>query len=184
MSISMRQQKLTLSNKGARACWYLVYWSLFRLTPTPLHSWRAFVLRCFGARIGKRVKIYASAKIWAPWNLSMGDDSCMGPGVDCYCVDRIDIQARAIVSQRSFLCTASHDYQQPGLPLVTAPIRIERDAWVTAEVYVGPGVTFHAGAVALARAVVVKDVPAWAVVAGNPAVQVRMRAERIASAHD
>jgi putative colanic acid biosynthesis acetyltransferase WcaF len=171
----MRQQRLTVANKLARACWYVAYWLVFRLTPTPLHAWRALVLRCFGARIGRRVKVYSSAKIWAPWNLTMADDSCIGPGVDCYCVDQIELQQRAVVSQRSFLCTASHDYQQAGLPLVTAPIRIESDAWVTAEVYVGPGVTLHEGSVALARAVVVKNVAAWTVVAGNPAVDVRMR---------
>jgi putative colanic acid biosynthesis acetyltransferase WcaF len=179
MNIHMRRQQLTPSNKLARACWYAVYWSLFRLTPTPLHAWRVLVLRCFGARVGKRVRIYGSAKIWAPWNLSMADDSCIGPGVDCYCVDRIELQSRAVVSQRSFLCTASHDYEQPELPLVTAPIRIESDAWVTAEVYVGPGVTLHEGSVALARAVVVKDVPAWTVVGGTPAVKIRTRSRPV-----
>jgi putative colanic acid biosynthesis acetyltransferase WcaF len=177
MSIPMRQQQLTMPNKLARACWCGVYWLLFRLTPAPLHAWRAFVLRCFGARIGKRVRVYPSATIWAPWNLGMSDDSCLGPGVDCYCVDRVELQPRAIVSQRAFLCTATHDYEQPGLPLLTAPITIESDGWVTAEVYVGPGVTLHTGAVALARAVVVKDVAEWTVVAGNPAAKVRMRSQ-------
>lgn len=175
MNTATRRQQLTVSNKLARAGWYCVYWVLFRLTPAPLHAWRAFVLRCFGATIGKQVKVYGSAKIWAPWNLVMADESCIGPGVDCYCVDRVELGPRAVVSQRSFLCTATHDYQQPGLPLATAPIRIESDAWVTAEVYVGPGVTLHEGSVALARAVVVKDVGAWIVVAGNPAVVVRRR---------
>lgn len=183
MSAGLRPQQLTISNKLARAGWYGVYWLLFRLTPPPLHAWRAMLLRCFGANIGKRVKVYGSARIWAPWNLSMGDDSCIGPGVDCYCVDRVALGAGAIVSQRSFLCTATHDYQQPGLPLSTAPIVIDNNAWVTAEVYVGPGVTLHEGSVALARAVVVKDVEAWAVVAGNPAVKVRMRALRGGPAH-
>jgi putative colanic acid biosynthesis acetyltransferase WcaF len=177
MSTATRPQQLTRSNKLARACWSVTYWVLFRLTPVPLHAWRAFVLRCFGASIGRRVRIYPSASIWAPWNLSMADDSCIGPGVDCYCVDRIVLQSRAIVSQRSFLCTATHDYEQTGLPLRTAPITIETDGWVTAEVYVGPGVTLHTGAVALARAVVVKDVAAWTVVAGNPAQPVRVRSQ-------
>jgi putative colanic acid biosynthesis acetyltransferase WcaF len=124
MSVSMRRQQLTMSNKLARACWYCAYWILFRLTPVPLHAWRAFVLRCFGATVGRRVRVYPSARIWAPWNLAMADESCIGPGVDCYCVDRIELQTRAIVSQRAFLCTATHDYDRSGMPLVTAPITI------------------------------------------------------------
>jgi len=52
--------------------------------------------------------------------------------------------------------------------LITAPIRIEADAWVTADVFVGPGVTIGEGAVVGARSTVVHDVEAWTVVAGNP----------------
>jgi putative colanic acid biosynthesis acetyltransferase WcaF len=170
-----RDQQLSLSNKLVRGVWLLVYWLLFRLSPVPFHAWRAVVLRMFGAVIGRRVRIYPSARIWAPWNLAMADDSCIGPDVDCYCVDRVEIGVRAVVSQRAFLCTASHDYNRPSLPLITAPIVLQADTWVTAEVYVGPGVTINQGAVALARAVVVRDVEAWAVVAGNPAKVVRRR---------
>ncbi len=140
-----------------------------------MHAWRANLLRLFGAKVGKRVLIYPSARIWAPWNLSMAAESCLGPGVDCYCVDQIELGLRARVSQRAFLCTAGHDYNRAGLPLVTSRIKIKSDAWVTAEVYVGPGITLNDGAVALPRAVVVKDVAAWSVVAGNPAKFVRQR---------
>ena len=171
----LKAQQLTRSNKLARAVWQVVYWLVFRLTPVPLHAWRAFVLRLFGASIGKQVRIYPSAKIWAPWNLVMADESCVGPDVDCYCVDRIALGVRAVVSQRAFLCTASHDYNRSGLPLMTAPITLHADTWVTAEAYIGPGVTLNEGAVALARAVVVRDVGPWVVVAGNPARAVKER---------
>ena len=166
---SYRDQHLTLGNKAGRALWLCAYWTLFRFTPAPLHAWRAILLRLFGARIGRGVLIYPSANIWAPWNLTMADATCLGREVDCYCVDKVELMARAVVSQRSFLCTASRDYNRSDLPLVTAPIRLEPDAWVTAEAYVGPGVTMARGSVALARAVVVRDVKAWTVVAGNPA---------------
>lgn len=175
-----RDQHLSLANKLARGGWLIVYWLLFRLTPVPFHAWRAAVLRLFGAVIGKRVRIYPSARIWAPWNLEMGDDSCIGPDVHCYCVDRIQLGFRAVVSQRAFLCTAGHDYNRSGLPLISAPILLQANTWVTAEVYVGPGVTLNQGAVALARAVVVRDVDAWTVVAGNPAKVVRRR-DRVGS---
>jgi acetyltransferase-like isoleucine patch superfamily enzyme len=53
---------------------------------------------------------YPSARIWAPWNLEMGDHACLSEDVDCYCVDKIAIGANTTVSQYSFLCSRSHDY--------------------------------------------------------------------------
>lgn len=170
-----KYKKIDLSNKIIRSVWQIVYWLFFRFSPIPFHFWRAVLLRLFCATIGKNVLIYPSAKIWAPWNLSMADGSCIGPNVDCYCVDRIELGRNARISQRAFICTAGHDYNLYNLPLITAPIIIECDAWVTAEVYVGPGVTLHTGAVALPRSVVTKDVDPWDVVAGNPAKIVRKR---------
>ena len=98
----------------------------------------------------------------------MEDDSCLSEQVDCYCVDKIHRGARATVSQYSFLCTASHDYQSREMPLMTAPIRIEDDVWVTSDVFVGPGVIIGEGAVVGARSTIMKDVPKWTVVAGTP----------------
>ncbi|MDD2808227.1 putative colanic acid biosynthesis acetyltransferase [Rhodoferax sp.] len=171
----LRAQQLTRANKLARAVWQVVYWLVFRLTPVPLHAWRAGVLRLFGASIGKRVRIYPSAKIWAPWNLVMADESCIGPDVDCYCVDCINLGVGAVVSQRSFLCTASHDYNSAAHTLMTAPILIMSHTWVTAEVYIGPGVVLNEGSVALARSVVIRSVDAWCVVGGNPAHFIKYR---------
>jgi putative colanic acid biosynthesis acetyltransferase WcaF len=95
--------------------------------------------------------------------------SCLAAGVDCYCVDRIELGRDAVVSQRAFLCTATHDHREAGFRLMTGPVVIGENAWVAAEAYIGPGVTLGAGAVAGARAVVVQDVPPGAVVVGNPA---------------
>ena len=126
-------------------------------------------MRFFGAEIGEDAHPYSSARIWAPWNLVMEGGSCLAAGVDCYCVDKIVLGRDAVVSQRAFLCTATHAHREPGFPLMTGPVIIGEDAWVAAEAYIGPGVTVGAGAVAGARAVVVRDVPPGAVVVGNPA---------------
>jgi putative colanic acid biosynthesis acetyltransferase WcaF len=105
----------------------------------------------------------------------MGDHACLSEEVDCYCVDKIRIGAHSTISQYSFLCTASHDYRRPSFPLVTAPITIGERAWVTADVFVGPGVTIGDGAVITARSSVFDDIPSWMVATGNPAVPVRPR---------
>lgn len=162
------QKQVTLVNKMARGLWSVVWLLFFRPTPRPLHRWRCFLLRCFGANIGTGVRVYQSARVWAPWNLIMEDGSCLGDEVDCYCVDTVRLGAGATVSQYCYLCTASHDYTRRSHPLVTAPIRIGEAAWVAADVFVGPGVTVGAGAVVGARSTVVRDVPPWVVVAGAP----------------
>jgi putative colanic acid biosynthesis acetyltransferase WcaF len=163
------------SGRLRRSLWNLVWLLLYRPSPTPLHGWRRMLLRLFGAAIGEGAHPYPSARIWAPWNLEMGEGSCLAPGVDCYSVHRVTLGDRAIVSQRASLCSATHDHNDPAFPLVTAPIAIEADAWVAAEAFIGPGVTVGRGAVVGARAVVMRDVAGWTVVAGNPARKISDR---------
>ena len=105
----------------------------------------------------------------------MGERSCLASGVDCYNVSMIELGADSIVSQRSFLCSASHDYQSPDFSLISGPIVIGRKAWVGAEVFVGPGVSIGDGAVIGARSVVIQDVPSWVVAVGHPTKVIRPR---------
>ena len=165
----------SLANKLGRTLWGMVWLFIYRPSPKCMPGWRRWLLRRFGARIGRGAQPHASARVWAPWNLEMGDHSCLGPHVDCYCVAPIHIGAHATVSQYSYLCTASHDIEAPDMPLITAPINIGDGAWITADVFVGPGVTIGAGAVVGARSTVLKDVEPWTVVAGNPVKLIKMR---------
>ena len=163
-----RIQNLSASNKILRVIWRIIWLFLFRPSPRIFHGWRRFLLRLFGARLGKQVYVYPSVQIWAPWNLEMLDHSCLSHFVDCYCVDKIFIGKYATVSQYSFLCTANHDYSISGMPLISAPIRIHDYVWVTADVFVGPGVIIGEGAVVCARSTVTKDVEPWYVISCTP----------------
>jgi len=167
--------KITKINRLGRVIWHLVWLILYRPSPRSFHLWRCFLLRLFGAKIGKGTHPYPTAKIWAPWNLEMADHSCLSEYVDCYTVDKIYIGAHAVVSQYTFLCTASHDYDDPEFPLISAPIKIGANAWVAADVYVGPGVTIGEGSVVGARSSVFKNIEAWTVVAGHPAKFIKDR---------
>ncbi len=165
----------SVPNRLLRVVWQSIYLLLFRPTPNVLHGWRSMLLRIFGARVGRGAHPYPSCKIWAPWNLVMGDHACLGPYVDCYNVARIELGEYATVSQYSYLCGATHDYTKLTMPLVPKPIRIGARAWVAADAFVGPGITVEEGAVVGARSCVVHDVPAWTVVAGNPARVIKRR---------
>lgn len=167
--------EIGLANRLRRLLWGFVWLLFFRPSPRVLHFWRCALLRLFGAKIGRNVHPYPTARIWAPWNLEMGDHSCLADGVDCYCVDKITIGAHSTVSQYSYLCSASHDHTDAGMPLVTAPIVIGERAWITADVFIGPGVTIGDGAVISARSSVFTDIAPWVVAKGNPAVAVKPR---------
>ena len=165
----------SFGNKIARVLWGMVWLFLFRPSPKVLHGWRRLLLRLFGARIGRGAHIHASVKVWGPWNLIMEDHSCLGPYVDCYCVDTIRLGPHSTVSQYGYLCGASHDHEHPNMPLVTAPITIGREVWVAADVFVAPGVTIGDGALVGARSSVFRNVDPWTVVAGNPAKFIKPR---------
>lgn len=161
---------------GKRIAWFITYNLLFRwLIGGRLRYVRNLLLRAFGARIPLGSMVYHSTRIWAPWNLSVGRYSCVGPRVELYNRAPITIGDNAIVSQGAFLCTASHDFNDPRHPLITAPIRIGDQAWVAAEAYVGMGVTIGEGAVVGARGSVYKDVEPWTIVGGNPAKFIKRR---------
>jgi putative colanic acid biosynthesis acetyltransferase WcaF len=165
----------SFKNKVARVLWKAVWLFLFRPSPTIFHGWRRFLLRLFGARIDKSVHVYPSVKIWAPWNLTMSEHSCLAPYVDCYCVAPIVIGAHSTVSQYSYLCAASHDFENPKMPLITSPIIIEEQAWIGADAFIALGVKIGQGAVIGARTSVFKDVQPWIVVGGNPAKFIKKR---------
>jgi putative colanic acid biosynthesis acetyltransferase WcaF len=181
MNKPMRRRQISRLSFFGRTTWQTVWLLLFRPSPVPFHAWRRLLLRIFGAKMGKETHVYPTTKIWAPWNLTMGDFSGLGPYVDCYSVDAIDVGPYAAVSQYSFLCTASHDYALEKMPLISAPIIIGQNAWVAADVFVGPGVSIGAGAVALARSTVLDDVLPWTVVGGSPAKFIKHRTIRMES---
>jgi putative colanic acid biosynthesis acetyltransferase WcaF len=158
-----------ISNSLGRLLWWTVYTALFRCSPRPLHRWRSFLLRCFGARLGSGCHIYASARIWAPWNLECGSWACIADDAEVYNPVTVFLGEGVVISQGAYLCAASHDYADPEFPLIHGPIVVGKRAWVAARAIVLMGVTIGEGCVIGAGSVVTKDVPPNTVCAGNPA---------------
>lgn len=157
--------------------WWFVQGTIFRFSLHNMYSWRNFLLRLFGARIGKGVNVRSSAKITYPWKVSIGEHSWIGDNVQLYSLDKIHIGTNCVISQESYLCTGSHDVKDPHFGLITKPIIIKDGAWIASDVFVYPGVTVHKMGVVAARSTVLKDISANEIHAGSPAKFVKKRFE-------
>ena len=157
--------------------WQLVQATLFGLSPQPLYAWRRALLRLFGAKIGRKVLVRPTARITFPWKVEIGDFSWIGDHAELYSLDRISIGCHAVISQRSYLCTASHDFRDETFAYVTGPIAVGDQAWIASDVFVAPGVTIGSAAVIGARSTVLHDIPAEMIAHGYPARVVRGRNE-------
>lgn len=170
------QPSFSVTNRFARAIWGVAYFLLFRPTPVPLHEWRALLLRLFGAKVGRAARVYPGVRVWAPWQLEIGDRVLIGNGVTLYNMAPMKIGARCVISQGAHLCGGTHDIDSPNFQLVARAIELEPEVWICAEAFVGPGVRVAEGCVIGARAVLTKSAPVpWTVWKGNPAIPGRCR---------
>jgi putative colanic acid biosynthesis acetyltransferase WcaF len=156
-------------NKARRGAWNFVNLLLLRPSPRIAHGWRRMWLRVFGAQVGRGCLVYPSARVWAPWNLEIAEGAVIGDGAEIYNVAMVRLGRGAVVSQRAFLCTASHDYRCEDFKLIAGAITLGEGAWVAAEAFVGPGVELGAFAVLGARAVATRDVAPNVIAVGMPA---------------
>lgn len=174
IAANRRARKWTGRELAARAAWEIVQ-PLFRFSPRIVWGWRRGMLRLFGARIGRNVHVHPTVAVTIPWNLRVEDFAAIGDGVRIYNLGLVTIGRSATLSQGVHLCAGTHDYTRPDLPLIKAEIHVGEGAWVCADAFVGPGVTVASHAIVGARAVTMRDVPAWTIVAGNPARPIRRR---------
>ena len=165
----------TRREKLARVLWSITHALIFRTSFHNLYGFRANLLRCFGAKIGKNVRIRPTVRIDIPWNLTIADDVSLGDFVVLYALGPITIGKRTFISQYSHLCAGTHDYTRRDYPLLRLPITIGEDCWIAARAFLAPDVTIGDRSVVGAGAVIVNDVPPDQVWAGNPARFIKQR---------
>lgn len=163
------------SDKVYRLIWRIISLFLFKPFSLPFfNEWRIFLLKVFGAKIGKHCNIYASAYIPSPRNLIMGMHSTLGPEVKLH-IGKTMIGNKVTVSQRTYLCSATHETDSINVPFIAGEIEIEDFVWIAAEAFIMTNTVIGEGSIIGARAVVIKDVVAWTIVAGNPAKFIKNR---------
>lgn len=153
--------------------WFVFFWwvlegIIFPITPHPASSIRAKLLRLFGAKIGKGVVIRSSARFFFPWKVEIGDYSWIGDDVYLYSLEQIKIGSHSVISQKSYLCTGSHNFNDVNFALLTAPILIGNGVWIATDCFVASGVKIGANSVIGARSSVFKSIPENAIAWGSP----------------
>jgi putative colanic acid biosynthesis acetyltransferase WcaF len=165
----------SLSVRSKRLAWNIVWVLLYRLSPRPFHGWRALLLRAFGARMGPNCHFYPRSKVWAPWNLICADQVTVADDAEIYNPSPMSFGSHAILSQQSYLCGATHDYDDPAFPLIAFSMEVGAYSWICARASVLPGINVGEGAVLGLGAVATHDLKPWTVYAGSPAVKVKER---------
>jgi putative colanic acid biosynthesis acetyltransferase WcaF len=141
----------------------------FACSPQFAYVWRRWLLRLFGAKVGKGVLVRQTARVTYPWNVAFGDYCWVGDHAEIYSVAPISIGANSVVSQRSYICAGTHDHMLLDFPAIGKPVEIGDEVWIAADCFVGPGVRIGRGAIVAARSTVTEDVRAATIVGGNPA---------------
>ena len=161
-----------------RPLWFEALWvvvkCLFFLNPVPWPSaLRVALLRAFGAKVGQGVVVRSQVNVTFPWRLSVGDHVWIGEEALILSLAQVTLESNVCISQRTFLCTGSHDFRAPKFDLITKPITVRGGSWVAAQAFIAPGVEIGEGSMVAAGSVVLEDVPAKTLVRGNPAVAVK-----------
>ena len=158
-----------------RFLWYFVN-ALFLNNPLNFSSIIKIVLmRMFGAKIGRGVRINPSINVKYPWNIHIGDHTWIGENVWLDSLVTIKIGKNCCISQGSYLCTGNHDWRDPLFGLIVKPIIVEDGVWVGAKATVLPGVKLSDHSVLCAGAVASKDAEPFQIYAGNPAEKIKRR---------
>lgn len=174
-SIPAYVDSIPKSDKLYRFVWRVVRLFFFRPFSLPFfNGWRIFLLRVFGAKIGEKCTVYASAYIPSPKNLSMGVHSTIGPQAKLH-IGKTILGNKVMISQRAYLCSATHEIDSLNTPFISGKIEVQDFAWIAAEAFVMSNTIIGEGAIVGARAAVFKDVGDWNVVGGNPAKFIKIR---------
>jgi putative colanic acid biosynthesis acetyltransferase WcaF len=162
-------------NAFSRFLWYYTNLIIFKSAWFPVFDLKVALLRAFGAKIGKNVKFKPCVNIKYPWNLTVGDNAWIGENVWLDSLVMINIGANACLSQGSVLLTGSHNYKKSTFDLITGSITLEDGVWIGAGATINQGITAYSHAMLTSGSVATKDLEAYSIYQGNPAVKVRSR---------
>lgn len=155
--------------------WFFLGDSLVQSNLIPFSNFKVWILRGFGARIGRGVRIKPGVKVKFPWRLTVGNYCWIGEDAWLDNVAPIALEDHVCLSQGVYLCTGNHDWSDPSFQLIHASIYIEAGSWIAARAIVGPGVTIGQGATLCLGSVASRSLEPMTIYAGNPALPIKKR---------
>ena len=155
--------------------WYFFNVFFLKSSFFPSSGFKALLCRLFGARIGKSVIIKPCVNIKYPWKLVIGDNVWIGENVWIDNLAPVKIGSNCCLSQGALLLTGNHDYSKNTFDLLVKPITLESGVWIGAKAVVCPGVHCGSHAVLTAGSIATKNLDAFTIYQGNPAIRVRQR---------
>lgn len=177
--IHLNQYSLKDYSPGApiwkQLLWFFIGDAIVKSRLLPLSSLKVWILRVFGASIGQGVNIKPGLKVKFPWRLTIGNHCWIGENVWIDNLAPIVLEDQICVSQSVYFCTGNHDWTAPTFDLRVAPIRVRSQSWLAARSTIAPGVEIGEGAVLSLGSVAVRNLDAWTIYAGNPAIAIKPR---------
>lgn len=155
--------------------WYFLGAPLVQSYWLPVSAIKVWILRLFGAEIGRGVRIKPGVRIKFPWRLMVKDFVWIGEGAWLDNLAPITLESHVCLSQQVYLCTGNHDWSHPHFHLTPAPIYVQQGSWIAARAVIGPGVIVGQGAVLTLGAVTGRSLAPMTIYAGNPAQPVKQR---------
>lgn len=158
-----------------RFLWYFVNQLVFCTGFFPLNFLKVFLLRLFGARIGKGLIIKPKVNIKYPWRLETGDFVWIGEEVWIDNLGMVKLGNHVCLSQGSLLLCGNHHYKRKTFDLMVGDITLEDGVWIGARALVGPGVHAGSHSVLEAGSITGKNLESMTIYRGNPAQPIRKR---------
>lgn len=155
--------------------WYFINALIVKASWNPFMGVKIFLLRIFGARIGKGLVIKNNVIIKYPWKLTIGDYCWLGENCWIDNLDDIIIGNNVCISQGALLLTGNHDYTITTFDYRNAPIILEDGVWIGAKAVVCPGVTCKSHSILSVGSIATKNLEPYTVNQGHPASPVRQR---------
>ena len=155
--------------------WYFINYYMFN-SPFPWpYGLKRWILIAFGAKVGKGLVIKPRVIIKNPWRLVVGKHCWIGESVWIDNLADVSVGNNVSISQGAMLLTGNHDYTVSSFPYRLGKIVIEDGVWIGAKSVVCPGITCKSHSILTVNSVATKDLDAWSIYTGNPAVFHRVR---------
>lgn len=158
-----------------RFIWHCVNATFINTYFLPSSSFKKFLLKIFGAKIGQGVVIKPKVNIKYPWKLTIGDHTWVGEKVWIDNLAEVTIGNNCCLSQGAMILCGNHNFKKSSFDLIVKPVTLKDGAWLGAKSVTCPGVTVEINAILSVGSIATSNLEANYIYQGNPAIKIKER---------